>query len=185
MLIQKETSQVRQDIARYLHGNLQSRVMALGLSLQVTQMKDQKNMDSAMTIAHSLLDSPFSELINTEERSLSDEVAYNISRWDGLLKIVSHIEIPDSALSPIQIRAVGAAIEEALANALRHGLAKEIGISIYEDGIGLTLTIQDDGIGPRNTPPGLGSRLFDTVATRGWSLKYRPDDLGSIVELKI
>ena len=185
LLIQKETSQVRQDIARYLHGNLQSRVMALGLSLQVTQMKDQKNMDSAMTIAHSLLDSPFSELINTEERSLSDEVAYNISRWDGLLKIVSHIEIPDSALSPIQIRAVGAAIEEALANALRHGLAKEIGISIYEDGIGLTLTIQDDGIGPRNTPPGLGSRLFDTVATRGWSLKYRPDDLGSIVELKI
>ena len=185
LLIQKETSQVRQDIARYLHGNLQSRVMALGLSLQVTEMKDQKNMDSAMTIAHSLLDSPFSELITTEERSLSDEVAYNISRWDGLLKIVSHIEIPDSALSPIQIRAVGAAIEEALANALRHGLAKEIGISIYEDGIGLTLTIQDDGIGPRNTPPGLGSRLFDTVATRGWSLKYRPDDLGSIVELKI
>ena len=185
LLIQKETSQVRQDIARYLHGNLQSRVMALGLSLQVTEMKDQKNMDSAMTIAHSLLDSPFSELITTEERSLSDEVQYNISRWDGLLKIVSHIEIPDSALSPIQIRAVGAAIDVALANALRHGLAKEIGISIYEDGIGLTLTIQDDGIGPRNTPPGLGSRLFDTVATRGWSLKYRPDDLGSIVELKI
>jgi signal transduction histidine kinase len=184
LLIQKETSQVRQDIARYLHGNLQTRVMALGLSLQVTEVKDQKNMDSALTIARSLLDSPFSELITTEERSLSDEVSYNISRWDGLLKVDSHIEIPDSALSPIHIRAVGAAIEEALANALRHGLAKEIGISIYEDGIGLTLTIQDDGIGPRNTPPGLGSRLFDTVATRGWSLKYRPDDLGSILELK-
>jgi signal transduction histidine kinase len=184
LLIQKETSQVRQDIARYLHGNLQSRVMALGLSLQVTEVKDQKNMDSALTIASSLLDSPFSELITTEEKSLTDEVAYNISRWDGLLKIDSHIAIPDLALSPIQIRAVGAAIEEALANALRHGLAKEIGIRIYEDGIGLTLTIQDDGIGPRNTPPGLGSRLFDTVATRGWSLKYRPDDLGSIVELK-
>jgi two-component sensor histidine kinase len=184
LLIQNETSQVRQDIARYLHGNLQSRVMALGLSLQVTEVKDQKNMDSALTIASSLLDSPFSELITTEERSLTDEVAYNISRWDGLLKIDSHIAIPDLALSPIQIRAVGAAIEEALANALRHGLAKEIGIRIYEDGIGLTLTIQDDGIGPRNTPPGLGSRLFDTVATRGWSLKYRPDDLGSIVELK-
>jgi two-component sensor histidine kinase len=184
LLIQKETSQVRQDIARYLHGNLQSRVMALGLSLQVTEVKDQKNMDSVLTIAHSLLDSPFSELISTEERSLSDEVAFNISRWDGLLKIDSHIEIPDSGISPIQIRAVGAAIEEALANALRHGLAKEIGIRIFEDGIGLTLSIQDDGIGPRNTPPGLGSRLFDTVATRGWSLKYRPDDLGSIVELK-
>jgi len=184
LLIQKETSQVRQDIARYLHGNLQSRVMALGLSLQMAEVKDQRNMDSAMSIARSLLDSPFSELIDTEERSLSDEVAHNISRWDGLLKIDFHIEIPDSALSPIQTRAVGAAIEEGLANALRHGLAKEIGIRIYEDGIGLTLTIQDDGIGPRNTPPGLGSKLFDTVATRGWSLKYRPDDLGSIVELK-
>ena len=184
LLIQKETSQVRQDIARYLHGNLQSRVMALGLSMQMADVQDQRNMDSAMSIARSLLDSPFSELIDTEERSLSDEVAHNISRWDGLLKIDFHIEIPDSQLSPIQTRAVGAAIEEGLANALRHGLAKEIGIRIYEDGIGLTLTIQDDGIGPRNTPPGLGSRLFDTVATRGWSLEYRPDDLGSIVELK-
>jgi len=150
----------------------------------MAEVKDQRNMDSAMSIARSLLDSPFSELIDTEERSLSDEVAHNISRWDGLLKIDFHIEIPDSQLSPIQTRAVGAAIEEGLANALRHGLAKEIGIRIYEDGIGLTLTIQDDGIGPRNTPPGLGSKLFDTVATRGWSLKYRPDDLGSIVELK-
>ena len=184
LLLQKEISDVRQEIARYLHGNLQSRLMALGLSLQIKEVKDQGGLDSAITIAQSLLDSPFAELITTEEKSLLDEVNNNISRWDGLLKVDCHIEIPDSRLSPIQVRAMGTAIEEALANSLRHGLAKEIEIRIYEDEFGVVLSVQDDGIGPRNTPQGLGSRLFDMIATRGWSLKYRPDDLGSILELK-
>jgi signal transduction histidine kinase len=184
LLLQKETLDVRQEIARYLHGNLQSRLMALGLSLQIKEVKDQSGIDSAITIAQSLLDSPFAELIATEQRSLSDEVTNNTSRWDGLLKVDSHLEIPDSRLSPIQVRAIGKAIEEALANSLRHGLAKEIEIRIYEDEFGVVLSVQDDGIGPRNTPHGLGSRLFDMIATRGWSLNYRPDDLGSILELK-
>ena len=185
MLADQEILRVKQDIARYLHGNLQSRVMALGLSLQVREIKDQASMDSALSLSQSLLDSPFSEFLAAEDRSLLDEVSFNATKWEGLLNIHLNIEVADSYLSQIQKRAVGTALEEAFANALRHGLAKEVEIKIYQDGLGVTVAVLDDGIGPRNTPHGLGSRLYDSVATRGWSLQHRLDDEGSILELRI
>ena len=185
MLADQEIVRVKQDIARYLHGNLQSRVMALGLSLQVREIKDQVSMDSALSLSQSLLDSPFSEFLAADDRSLSDEVSFHATKWDGLLNIDVNIEVADSQLSQIQKRAVGTALEEAFANALRHGLAKEVEIKIYQDGLGITVAVLDDGVGPRNTPLGLGSRLYDSVATRGWSLQHRLDDEGSILELRI
>ena len=185
MLADQEIVRVKQDIARYLHGNLQSRVMALGLSLQVREIKDQVSMDSALSLSQSLLDSPFSEFLAAEDRSLSDEVSFHATKWDGLLNIDFNVEVDDSQLSQIQKRAVGTALEEAFANALRHGLAKEVEIKIYQDGLGVTVAVLDDGVGPRNTPIGLGSRLYDSVATRGWSLQHRLDDEGSILELRI
>jgi signal transduction histidine kinase len=185
MLADQEIVRVKQDIARYLHGNLQSRVMALGLSLQVREIKDQVSMDSALSLSQSLLNSPFSGFLAADDRSLSNEVSFHATKWDGLLNIQVNIEVAESQLSQIQKRAVGTALEEAFSNALRHGLAKEIEIKIYQDGLGVTVAVLDDGIGPRNTPPGLGSRLYDSVATRGWSLKHRLDDEGSILELRI
>ena len=185
MLADQEILRVKQDIARYLHGNLQSRVMALGLSLKVREIKDQVSMDSALSLSQSLLDSPFSEYLAAEDRSLFDEVSFNATKWDGLLNIHVNIEVDDLQLSQIQKRAVGTALEEAFANALRHGLAKEVEIKIYQDGLGITVAVLDDGVGPRNTPLGLGSRLYDSVATRGWSLQHRLDDEGSILELRI
>ena len=185
MLADQEILRVKQDIARYLHGNLQSRVMALGLSLKVREIKDQVSMDSALSLSQSLLHSPFSEFLAAEDRSLFDEVSFNANKWDGLLSIHLNIEVADSQLSQIQKRAVGTALEEAFANALRHGLAKEVEIKIYQDGLGITVAVLDDGVGPRNTPPGLGSRLYDAVATRGWSLQHRLNDEGSILELRI
>jgi len=185
MLAEQEILRVKQDIARYLHGNLQSRVMALGLSMNVREIKDQVSMDSALSLSQSLLDSPFSEFLAAEDRSLLDEVSFNATKWDGLLNIQVNIEVADSKLSQIQKRAVGTALEEAFSNALRHGLAKEVEIKIYQDGLGITVAVLDDGVGPRNTPLGLGSRLYDSVATRGWSLQHRLDDEGSILELRI
>ncbi len=185
MLADQEILRVKQDIARYLHGNLQSRVMALGLSLKVRENKDQSSMDSALTLSQSLLDSPFSELLVQGDRSLLDEVSFNAAKWDGLLNIHVNIEVDDSQLSQIQKRAIGSALEEAFANALRHGLAKEVEVRIYQDELGINVAVSDDGVGPRNTPPGLGSRLYDSVAIRGWSLQYRLDYEGSILELRI
>ena len=184
-LAQDEALRVQYDIARYLHGNLQSRMMSLGLTLKMSQQQDEESMSSAMSIAGSLLNSPFAEYLDQHARALVEEVDFAVGKWEGLLKVETDIEDLDAKLSFVQKRAIGAVVEEALANALRHGFAKEVGIRIYQGKTGISIDITDDGIGPRMQKPGLGTRLYDLVAINGWSLQYRLDGFGSILELRI
>ena len=184
-LAQDEALRVQYDIARYLHGNLQSRMMSLGLTLKMSQQHDEESMSSAMSIADSLLNSPFAEYLDQHARALVEEVDFAVGKWDGLLNVKTDIEDLDEKLSFVQKRAIGAVVEEALANALRHGFAKEVNIRIYQGRTGISIDITDDGIGPRMQKPGLGTRLYDLVAINGWSLQYRLDGFGSILELRI
>jgi signal transduction histidine kinase len=184
-LAQDEALRVQYDIARYLHGNLQSRMMSLGLTLKMSQQQDEESMSSAMSIADSLLNSPFAEYLDQHTRTLIEEVDFAVGKWDGLLNVKTDIEDLDAKLSFVQKRAIGAVVEEALANALRHGFAKEVNIRIYQGKTGISIDITDDGIGPRMQKPGLGTRLYDLVAINGWSLQYRLDGFGSILELRI
>ena len=184
-LAQDEALRVQYDIARYLHGNLQSRMMSLGLTLKMSQQQDEESMTSAMSIADSLLNSPFAEYLDQHSRTLIEEVDFAVGKWDGLLNVKTDIEDLDAKLSFVQKRAIGAVVEEALANALRHGFAKEVDIRIYQGKTGISIDITDDGIGPRMQKPGLGTRLYDLVAINGWSLQYRLDGFGSILELRI
>jgi signal transduction histidine kinase len=184
-LAQDEVLRVQYDIARYLHGNLQSRMMSLGLTLKMSQDQDEESMSSAMSIADSLLNSPFAEYLDQNTRTLIDEVDFAVGKWKGLLNVKTDIEDLDAKLSFAQKRAIGAVVEEALANALRHGFAKEVDIHIYQGKTGISIEILDDGIGPRMQEPGLGTRLYDLVAINGWSLQYRLDSFGSILELRI
>ena len=184
-LAQDEALRVQYDIARYLHGNLQSRMMSLGLTLKMSEQQDEESMTSAMSIADSLLNSPFAEFLDQHSRALIEEVNFAVGKWDGLLNVKTDIEDLDAKLSFVQKRAIGAVVEEALANALRHGFAKEVDIRIYQGKTGISIDITDDGIGPRMQKPGLGTRLYDLVAINGWSLQYRLDGFGSILELRI
>ena len=186
LLLERELQQTKYDIARYLHGNLQSRMMALSLTLDMTKDKSSKHeLDSALSIAESLLNSPFTEYVFLEDQSLKEEVSKVVSRWTGLLVVVTNIEDIEEKVSGYLKRAVGAAIEEAIANALRHGFAKSVWIRIYEDTPGIVVEVIDDGVGPRAHDAGMGSRLYDSVASKGWSLQFRLEGTGSILELHL
>ena len=186
LLLERELQQTKYDIARYLHGNLQSRMMALSLTLDMTKDKSSKHeLDSALSIAESLLNSPFAEYVFLEDQSLKEEVSKVVSRWAGLLVVETNIEDIEEKVSGHLKRAIGAAIEEAIANALRHGFAKSVWIRIYEDTPGIVVEVIDDGVGPRAHDAGMGSRLYDSVATKGWSLQFRLEGTGSILELHL
>ncbi|CAB4600832.1 unannotated protein [freshwater metagenome] len=184
-LIADETLRVKHDIARYLHGNLQSRIMSLGLTLELNKNQDQASLDSALTLAQSLLQSPFAEYLELHDRTLNEEVEFNCGKWHGLLGIETEIEDIDSQLSFAQKRAIGAALEEALANALRHGYASTVKIRIFKADGGVSVQVLDDGVGPRAGGAGLGSKLYDSVASGGWTLQHRPDGNGTILEMRL
>jgi len=47
------------------------------------------------------------------------------------------------------------------------------------------LTVIDNGFGPRDGLPGLGSSLFNSIAGSNWSLSRGPDGIGTQFDLQI
>ena len=76
-------------------------------------------------------------------------------------------------------------VEESFSNALRHGLATEATIVLNSSATEISLTVIDNGIGPRAGDPGLGSSLFNSIAGSNWSLSRGPDGVGAALNLKI
>jgi signal transduction histidine kinase len=72
--------------------------------------------------------------------------------------------------------------QEAVSNAIRHGKARHIGISLFERGGLLNLAIEDDGIGLPDAwqkGPGLGTRIMaHRAAMIGATLSVEPNPTG-------
>ena len=186
LLLENELQQTKNDIARYLHGNLQSRMMALSLTLDMAKDKSSRDeLASALSLTDSLLLSPFADYVLTDDLSVVEEVAKVVSRWAGLLVISTDIEDIDDKVFQYQSRAIGAIIEEAIGNSLRHGFAKSIWIRVFENASDIVVEVIDDGVGPRSHVAGMGSRLYDAVASKGWSLQLRVEGTGSILSLRL
>ena len=186
LLLESELQQTKNDIARYLHGNLQSRMMALSLTLDMAKDKSSKDeLASALSIADSLLLSPFADYVQTDALPLKEEVEKVVSRWAGLLVISTKIEDIDDKVSQYQSRAIGSTIDEAIGNSLRHGFAKSVGIRVFMNASDVVIEVSDDGVGPRSHVAGMGSRLYDAVASKGWSLQLRVEGTGSILSLRL
>ena len=116
---------------------------------------------------------------------LKEEVEKVVSRWAGLLVISKDIEDIDDKVSQHQSRAIGATIDEANGNSLRHGFAKSVWIRVFENASDIVVEVIDDGVGPRSHVAGMGSRLYDAVASKGWSLQFRAEGTGTILSLRL
>jgi signal transduction histidine kinase len=88
-------------------------------------------------------------------------------------------------VSSIDTRNIIHVVEEAFSNSLRHGLATEATILLTPTNTGTSLTVIDNGIGPRDGSPGLGSSLFNSIAGSNWSLTRGPEGIGAQLVLQI
>jgi signal transduction histidine kinase len=96
-----------------------------------------------------------------------------VSGFEQFLNV--EISAPTESLSRLQTRVV----EEAIANAYRHGKATHVKVLLDE---GSTLLIvDDDGFGPKEGPKGLGSFIFDSIGP--WSIEALPSG-GSRFQLR-
>jgi two-component sensor histidine kinase len=184
-MILEETQRVNIEIARYLHGNLQSRMMALSLTFSANKDESQAYLDDHLNFVNSLLDSPFGEMLSHEDGDIYEMIKEIIDKWNGLLYVNLQLSILNSDLSFAKKRAISAVIEEALSNSLRHGFATKVDLSVIKDKQNIFISVIDNGIGLRENSKGLGSQIFDSVATKGWKLQNRLDDGGTILELQI
>lgn len=196
--LQQEELRVRRSIAEQLHGTLQNRFVLLAAELaDVGRGVDAPARDRIQAVRTDL-----DELRERELRSLSSSL-YPEQLDRGLLpalralmarvpasigvqvEFADHVDAlqdADESLDLGRRLALVRVAEEGLSNALRHGNATSVGLTLALDGECLVLTFADDGDGVPASPglSGLG-RLRDRLAGFGGTLDLTPATGGGAV----
>jgi two-component sensor histidine kinase len=165
-----QIAMLARETAQYLHGSLQTRLVGCSLAMeQASETGDAAALERALAEALSALDTeaPASSLA----RSVRDEVGRKVDLWDGFcaFDVVMDDDIADATEDAV---VVGRVVEEAISNAIRHGHASRIHVSVTRDaGDRLLVGVTDDGIGPQGGSPGLGSAYLAMVSDGTWSIE--------------
>jgi hypothetical protein len=173
----------RRALAQHLHGRLQSVLLATLTRLK----KDPASTDCRDLMSE--LESLSAHLPDYEETSaapgvtLSDGLSELSQRWDGILAIDWSTSEAISFVRPEDFRAVVDVVEESVSNAVRHGMATAVDISIAISGSHITVVVTDNGIGPRLGQPGVGSFLYSSLPGAQWSLNENSDQSGATLQV--
>lgn len=161
-------------LAQFLHGHMQTKLNALATRLEAQQ--DQRNFNDAIEQIEQTLNDAVVEF-GKQQVTAIEEVIRSLERdWSGLVQL--SFAISPAQLSQKQLEDVRDVLNEGVANAVRHGFASRISVTL---GAGPEITITDNGTGPRDGAPSLGSAYFDSIS-KDWELS--PTIAGSILRLK-
>jgi two-component system sensor histidine kinase UhpB len=175
--------ETRRDVAEWLHGHLQAELLlaaeeahGMGASgdavaARITRLRD----DDLRTFAHSLHPT-------LAELNLIGALKDLVRRYSTSTEVTVSADATTTrqALPPGVAVAMYRTCEEAIGNAVKHGGAQQVSITLTQERSAgrLTLRIDDDGTGrPDSVEPGLGLTLIDTyVRTVGgtWDLQFGP-----------
>jgi signal transduction histidine kinase len=181
-----ETVRLSSDMAKYLHGNLQSRLMASALAIEMAgNAQDSKSLLTEIEKAKQSIATPFDQFTAHDLKPVSIELQNLLEMWNGILVTELNFAGSDEFATQSDTRNIIHMVEECFSNSLRHGLATEATIILIATESGISLTVIDNGIGPRNGSPGLGSSLFNSIAGSNWSLTRGPDGVGAQLNLQI
>lgn len=169
------------ELANYLHGSVQNQLISAALKIERNGDNPQVMLRELAEVER-LLDSTdnFSSIANGG--SLVEQLELLKSNWAGFVEI--EIAVPDALklLPAVLENQLAQVANEAISNAVRHGHAKSALIRITQTAEHIEISVTDDGLGPIDNKPGLGSKFFDVVAPGGWSLKPNSNG-GSIFTL--
>lgn len=172
----------RRQLANSLHGNVQARVLASALRLRD---EPEANTDQELRA----LDEELSSLLRGKEAESDWHLA-----WDRLTHIWNfsielHADLPTEVTKaldadPVAGQSLVAVIGEAVTNAVRHGDARAISITVeHHHEAELLLTVNDDGPieeGPND--PGLGTAVFEAACIE-WNVT--PTQAGHLFTARI
>ena len=173
---QRETRRISRELAKHIHGRLQSRLMAASLSQGSSETSAIAELEQTLT-------APLDEFLNPADLTVEEAIERVCQNWQGLLDVSCTID-PAVSLIGNDAEFVGAVIEEALTNASRHGWADTASISLSLDADHLLLEVADNGVGPRIGEPGLGTKLYSSDPRAKWSLDPH-DGGGTILRMRL
>jgi len=174
-----------QRVATSLHADLQGQLIAA--ARRIEQLGDDVDRRAAELAT---IDRLLRELPDRSVPGVTPSVPLEMhlrelkDRWRGFLEI-EIVCATEVGVMPVALRERAAqVVNEAVVNAARHGLATSVTVEIRVVGRGLEVRVTDDGIGPRDGSPGLGSTFFAANSGGDWSLVAQPDG-GSILRVSL
>ena len=184
-LLRREEARISRELAKYLHGTIQSRLMASAIGLENAGKRgDIKALQKEAKTAYRNLKLPSERYFSSPQKTLKAELDKVIERWQNLLIIKQKININTPTLPSDFIQDLGNVVNEGLSNAFRHGQASAATIEIEIRKDFMSVEISDNGSGPTQGKSGLGSEWFDAIAGKNWSLSKNTKG-GSILKLDI
>ena len=161
---------VRQRAAQTLHGSVQASLTAANMRILGADAIDEELLEKVrqdlVRATESLtdLDGPTIDL----QTSISDL----IQLWQGVCEVkVSVDEDLLTAISANQVTShcINEIVKEGVSNAIRHGRAKCVEISILEDSANsIRIEVLNDGVSSFSERQGVGSQMLDEITMR-WS----------------
>jgi signal transduction histidine kinase len=174
-----------QRVATRLHADLQGQLIAVARRIELLGDDPSARAAELATIDRLLRDLPhLSDSMASDPAPLGEQLRDLEDRWRGFVEL--HVLCAPEVLGvavPLQERATQV-VSEAVVNAARHGLATSVAAEIRVDASGLEVRVVDDGIGPRDGAPGLGSTFFTANSGGDWSLVAGVDG-GSVLRVRL
>ena len=186
MLLKREEDRLSRELAKYLHGTIQSRLMASAMALEKAGRKgDKKALERELAQAYESLRVPSAAYFAAPEANFKAEINKVVSKWNDLVKIKVKIDKGIGDVDSAKSQEIGNAINEGISNSFRHGHASNVSISIDKDKFGIRVLVIDDGDGPMGGKGGLGTEWFNAISGSSWSLVPGKGNKGAILELRI
>lgn len=180
------TLRFSKDLAKYLHGNLQSRLMATAFAIEAAgATSNHAELSAQLEVARQVLAMPFDQYFEIVQNSFTVEIKKLTDSWSPLLITSLVFSGSDEQFSTAESGATLLCVEEGLSNAVHHGYADEVAITVSTTKDMHAISLIDNGIGPTSGLPGLGSSLFTSCAGSSWSLSRGPEGIGSELTLQI
>lgn len=167
------SEQTRQ-LATLLHGRVQSRLLGCAMAIEFAH-DDPVALDAALRRTVAVLDDDWLSHTPSPSRPLDAVVA----QWAAIAEVA--IRGDHVALEHDVEEAVVVVVEEAVANAVRHGGARHLEVTVVAEGDEVVITVADDGSSHGPSRPGLGTAMMQRVGT----MEQQPGPDGWVVTVRL
>ena len=182
--LEEEQRRLQREIATTLHGTVSANLTAASMRLrQAIDDGDKAWALEALHEARRMVDLELSTRTEVENLDLRRLIEENSQAWAGLVTITGSVG-EALQISAQTYRALDDVLTEGINNAVRHGRAQAIHITIQRNDDDLIVTVADDGVSSNASSAGLGARIFDSIAPGAWT-RTASEDHGTKLSLRI
>jgi signal transduction histidine kinase len=153
------------DLARYLHGELQAGLIATSLILERAIKAGDTNLaNHALRSTVDILNQDHARVSQSRTSSPHARLEKISSGWKGIAEVKITLDWIDD-LETLALNDIITLIDEAVSNAIRHAKASSILVTGSRVGEDLHFEILSDGAGMTAKSVGLGTKLFNELAS--------------------